>query len=250
LPVYFEACKGKSPTGAGINLFGLSYGMSLFALFTGVAVKKTGKYMTLIFFGWVCAIVGAGLLTTLDENTTVAKSIGFQVVMAGGLGSIYVIALFPIQASTPITQTAPAMALLVFSRNFGTIWGAAVGGAIMQNELKRKLPASFLEQFPQGAEIAFATIPVIPTLEEPFRDEVRKAFAESLSVVWWVILAIAIAGSLCTIGMEQLQLHTEVDEDWGADVLVPSLPDPEIGGPRWHVSFVLSNRDEEQKCRK
>ncbi|KAH9954080.1 iron permease [Russula dissimulans] len=231
LPVFFEACKGKSPTGAGVDLFGLSYGSSLVALSTGVALKKTGKYMTLIFIGWICAVVGAGLLTTLNENTTVAKSFGFQVVMAGGIGIIYVITLFPILASIPITQTAPAMALFVFSRNFGTIWGITVGGAILQNGLKRKLPASFLEQFPQGAEIAFATIPVIPTLEQPFRDEVRKAFAESFSIVWWTTLAVAIAGSLCTIGMKQLQLHTEVDKDWGAedaaDVPVPSPPDPE-----------------------
>ncbi|KAH9956871.1 iron permease [Russula dissimulans] len=252
LPVFFEACKGKSPTGAGVDLFGLSYGTSLVALSTGVAVKKTGKYMTPIFIGWICVIVGAGLLTTLNENITIAKSIGFQIVIAGGLGSIYVTTLFPILASIPVTQTAPAMALFVFSRNFGTIWGAAVGGAILQNELKRKLPASFLEQFPQGAEIAFATIPVIPTLEQPFRDEVRKAFAESLRVLWWVTLALAIAGSLCTIGMEQLQLHAEVDKDWGAedaaDVPVPSPPDLEIGSPTWHVSIVLFNRDEEQKC--
>ncbi|KAH9956870.1 iron permease [Russula dissimulans] len=252
LPVFFAACKEKSPAEASIDLFGLSFSNSLVALLTGVAVKKTGKYMTLIFIGWICAIVGAGLLTTLNENITIAKSIGFQAVIAGGVGTIYVTTLFPILASVPITQTAPAMALSVFSRNFGTIWGAAVGGAILQNELKRKLPASFLEQFPQGAEIAFATITVIPTLEQPFRDEVRKAFAESFSVVWWVTLALAIAGSLCTIGMEQLPLHAEVDKDWGtedaADVPVPSPPDPEIGRPTWHVSIVLFNRDEEQKC--
>ncbi|KAH9954083.1 iron permease [Russula dissimulans] len=202
LPVFFEACKGKSPTEAGVDVFGLSYGTSLVAVLTGIAI---------------CVTVGAGLLTTLNENITLAKSFGFQIVMAGGLGIIYVITLFPILASIPITQTAPAMALFVFSRNFGTIWGAAVGGVILQNGLKRKLPASFLEQFPQGAEIAFATIPVIPTLEQPFRDEVRKAFAESLSVVWWTTLAVAIGGSLCTIGMKQLQLHTEVDKDWGAE---------------------------------
>ena len=84
------------------------------------------------------------------------------------------------------------------------------------------MPSSFIEQFPQGVEIAFATIPVIPTLEQPFKDEVRNTFAEALKVVWQFTLATGIAGSLCTIGMRQLQLHTEIDEDWGRKDLPPS----------------------------
>jgi len=217
--VFFEACKDKSPTGAGVDLFGLSYSISLVAIVAGVVVKKTGKYVITTFVGWVLMIVGAGLLTTLHADSSLSKSVGFQLVVGGGVGIIYVVTLFPILASIPVTQSAPAMALYVFSRNFGYIWGVTAGGAILQNELKRKLPASFLAQFPQGVEIAFATIPIIPTLQQPFKDEVRNTFADALKVVWQVVLGIAIAGFLCSLGMRQLQLHTEVDEDWGREDL-------------------------------
>ncbi len=74
-------------------------------------------------------------------------------------------------------------------------------------------------QFPQGVEIAFATIPIIPTLQQPFKDEVRNTFADALKVVWQVVLGIAIAGFLCSLGMRQLQLHTNIDEDWGREDL-------------------------------
>ncbi|KAI9510085.1 major facilitator superfamily domain-containing protein [Russula earlei] len=230
--VFFEACKDKSPSGAGVDLFGLSYSISLIAVVAGVAVKKTGKYVIPTFVGWVLTVVGAGLLTTLRANSTLAKSVGFQLVIGGGVGIIYVVTLFPILASIPITQTAPAMALYVFSRNFGYIWGVTAGGAILQNELKRKLPASFLAQFPQGVEIAFATIPVIPNLGEPLKDQVRNTFGEALKVVWQVTLGIALAGFLCSLGMRQLQLHTTIDEDWGRkDLLAVRAsvpPDPEL----------------------
>ena len=99
------------------------------------------------------------------------------------------------------------------------IWGVTTGGAILQNELKNKLPASFLTQFPQGVEIAFETIPVIPALDQPFKDDVRSAFAVALRVVWQVLLGISIAGLLFSIGMKQLKLHTEVDKDWGVEDL-------------------------------
>ena len=66
-------------------------------------------------------IIGAILLTTLREDSGIAKAVGFQVVIGSGVGMIYVATMFPILASIPVTQTAPAMALYVFSRNFGTV---------------------------------------------------------------------------------------------------------------------------------
>ena len=109
------------------------------------------------------------------------------------------------------------------------IWGVTIGGAILQNELKHKLPASFLTLFPQGVQIAFATIPVIPLLDQPLKDEVRNTFGIALKVVWQVVLGISIGGILCNIGMKQLKLHTEIDKDWGAE----DLPD---GRRRTHRS--------------
>ena len=47
----------------------------------------------------------------------------------------------------------------------------------------------------------------------------RNTFADALKVVWQVVLGIAIAGFLCSLGMRQLQLHTNIDEDWGREDL-------------------------------
>ena len=85
----------------------------------------------------------------------------------------------------------------------------------MQNELKKNLPASFIARFPEGVEVAFATIPIIPTLDSALRDEVKNTFGEALKVVWQMVLGISIAGFLLSLGMRQLQLHTEIDVDWG-----------------------------------
>jgi hypothetical protein len=87
----------------------------------GLAVKKTGQYLILIYVGWTLIIIGAGLLTTLHADSSIAKAVGFQVVIGSGVGMVYVAIIFPILASIPVTQTAPAMALYVFSRNFGSV---------------------------------------------------------------------------------------------------------------------------------
>jgi hypothetical protein len=118
--VFFEACKEKSPTG-GVDGFGLTYSISLIGLVGGIALKKTGRYLMLIYVGWTLIIIGAGLQTTLRADSSIAKAVGFQVVIGSGIGMVYVAVIFPILASIPVTQTAPAMALYVFSRNFGYV---------------------------------------------------------------------------------------------------------------------------------
>ena len=95
------------------------------------------------------------------------------------------------------------------------IWGVTAGGAIIQNELKKKLPASFLTRFPQGVEIAFETIPITSSLKEPLKDDVRNTFGIALRMVWQVVLGISIARMLFNIGIKELDLHTNIDEDWG-----------------------------------
>ena len=81
----------------------------------------------------------------------------------------------------------------------------------MQNELTKKLPASFIAQ---GVE---ATIPIIPTLTSPFKEEVQNAFGEALKVVWQVVLGVSIAAFLCNLGLRQVELHSQTDEEWGRE---------------------------------
>jgi hypothetical protein len=120
-PVFFEACKETSPTEAGIALFGLSYSLGLIAIVAGIVVKKSGNYVIPTFVGWVLVVIGVGLLTTLHVNSNIAKGVGFQVVIGSGAGIIYVVSMYPILASIPVTQNAPAMALYVFSRYLGNV---------------------------------------------------------------------------------------------------------------------------------
>jgi hypothetical protein len=44
---------------------------------------------------------------------------------------------------------------------------------------------------------------------------VRNAFGDAFRIIWRVLFGIAIAGSLCSQGMRQLELHTEIDHEWG-----------------------------------
>lgn len=63
--------------------------------------------------------------------------------------------------------------------------------------------------------MAYSIIPLIPTLDEPFRTSVRVAFADSLRVYWEVLIGVAAAGLAASLLMKALPLHTSLDKDWG-----------------------------------
>lgn len=88
---------------------------------------------------------------------------------------------------------------------------------MLQTQLSSRLPAAFLEAFPDGVAIAYSAIPIIPSLPEPLRTEVRVAFAESIIVIWKVLIGIAGLGLVSSLFMKGLPLHTEVDESWGIE---------------------------------
>jgi hypothetical protein len=87
----------------------------------------------------------------------------------------------------------------------------------MQNELLKRLPPDFLALLPSGVDIAYAAIPQIDGLSEPLKDQVKVAFADSLSMVWKVMAAVAGVGLLVTLPMKELHMHVVTDENWGME---------------------------------
>ena len=123
--------------------------------------------------------------------------------------------VFPILAPLPVERSASALAFFTFVRSFAQTWGITISATILQNELKRKLPAAFVSQFPDGVEIAYAAIPIVRDLAEPLRTEVRVAFADSLSVIWKTMIGISGLGLLSVLFMREIVMRDNTDERFG-----------------------------------
>lgn len=66
-------------------------------------------------------IIGTGLLSTLDTNSSPGKAVGFEIITGVGIGIIYVGAYFPVLAPIPVTKSAPALAFYTCVRNFALV---------------------------------------------------------------------------------------------------------------------------------
>lgn len=228
IPVYFQACFSASPVASGVDVFGMAFALSPMTLVTGVTIAISRQYRPQLWLAWAMILVGTGLLSTMAYDTSRARAIGFQILTGAFLGSVCGAVFFPILAPIPIQSNARAIALYTFFRNFANIIGVTIGGTILQNELGTHLPAAFTARFPEGVASAYSAIPVIPTLEEPLKTQVRQAFGESLKPVWQFTIGVSGVGLLVSLLMKHLPLHTEVDKKWGIEdgkevSVVPSM---------------------------
>ncbi|TFK91581.1 iron permease [Polyporus arcularius HHB13444] len=217
LPVYFQACKGASPIRSGVDVLPYSLSIAPFAIVAGGTATAMNKYKPQNVIAWACIVVGMGLQSTLHADSATRNWIGFQIVAGIGFGMLFTATTFPILAPLPVEVNASALAFFIFVRTFFQAWGITVGATVLQNQLRSRLPTDFLASLPSGVEISYATIPQIQNLGQPLRDEVRAAFADSLDVLWEVMIAVAGVGFLSAWLMREIPMQQVQDANWGLE---------------------------------
>ncbi|KAJ7487875.1 major facilitator superfamily domain-containing protein [Mycena latifolia] len=201
--VFFQACFGASPIRSAVDFLPGSLVTTPFALVAGVSIATLKKYRLVNWIGWAVAIIGYGLVSTLREDSSVGKWVGYQIVGAMGVGILFSAPIFPLLAPLPNTRAASALALFAFTRSFSQTWGITISSTILQNTLEKKFPAAFVAQFPPGFEIAYAAIPIIRQLDAPLQKQVQAAFADSMSAIWQTVIGIAGLGLLMSFLMAE-----------------------------------------------
>lgn len=238
LPTYFQGSKGTSAIRSGVLLFPTAAMIAPVAILIGQSVERTGHYLIQNYIGWALVMIGYGTLSLLTANSSIAMGSGLQIIGAMGLGVLYVGPNFALLAPLAVEDNAHALALMSYLRTFGQCvvlllntpfslltdynsirtFGVTLGTTILQNGLKSRLPSTFLSQFPSGAEISYAIIPLIKSLPDPvLRAQVKAAFAGSISVIWLWVVGLAAAGLIATLPMRQWSLATTLDGNWGLE---------------------------------
>ncbi|KAF9477032.1 iron permease [Pholiota conissans] len=220
LPTWFQSVKLSSPLASGVLFLPLAVTISPSAILQGIIVSKTGYYRPVNFVGWSLVILGTGLLISLKLSSSVGLVVLYQLLLGPGFGFLYS-TTFPVLAPLPLSANGPAVAFVVFLRQFSQAWGVSVGGTILQNALKRKLPESAIlgqeQVLTNGQQLAYAIVPLIPTLPQPLQLEVSQAFLESFREVW-IAFAICAAIGLCSwFAMKNYPLKKSIDGKWGID---------------------------------
>ncbi|KAF8160345.1 iron permease [Mycena galopus ATCC 62051] len=217
MPIYFQACKGASPRGSGVDLFGLALTLSPLSIVGGISITVFKCYRPQLWFGWITTVLCTGLLLLLHSDSPRGLSIGLGVLAGAGMGTAYTGSFFPVLAPLGVESNAHAIALGVFLRAFAQVWGITICGTVLQNGLQRDLPPQFLQLFPSAHDLAYGAVTQVAKLAQPLQQEVKSAFAHSLRGVWLTLLVLSCVGLLSSLPMKALPLHTDLDSKWGIE---------------------------------
>ncbi|RWA09503.1 hypothetical protein EKO27_g5594 [Xylaria grammica] len=220
LPVYFQGVRGYDPTYSGVALLPTILVLIPLAAIGGGTMSKFGKYKPTHYIGFGLLIVGFGLFTLLDENSSTGQWVGFQIVSAAGAGVIIPTLLPAVMASLSDSDTAVATATWSFLRSFGLTWGAALPAAVFNNRFDQIAATSitneaFKQQVTGGKAYEHATSEFLQTLDPVSRQEFIVTVVGALKENWQVAIAFSGLGFLLVNLEKSIKLREQLDTEYG-----------------------------------
>lgn len=221
LPVYLQAVKGRSPLQAGIQFLPFAGSALFFAVLAGTLLSKTGLYRPLHWVSFALSAVGFGIFTLLDDRSSKAAWVCFQIVASAGAGIIMSVLLPPCMAALPESDVASATAVYSFLRTFGYVWGVTIPSITFNGQFNRHLgeikDEELRAQLANGAAYAYASQQSIQNLPETAKAQVMGVYVKSLRTVWQVGIAFSVLAFFLVFIEKHIPLRKELDTEYGLD---------------------------------
>lgn len=221
LPVYFQGALKKSPLGSGVALLPTNAFLVPSAMIAGSVMSKTGHYRVLHFVSFALLSIAFGLFTIMDQNSSKAEWVCFQIIAALGLGAPVSTVLPSLQASLPESDVATATATYQFVRSFGFVWGITIPSIIFNNLVNSRLPSlsdqSLVPQIANGGAYGFVVGGQIGRQAPDVQAELLDIYIGALKRVWQIGLAFTLIGFLSVFGSKHVALREELDNEYGLE---------------------------------
>lgn len=200
LPIWFQAIRGINAVDSGIRLLPMVLPMVASSICTGALVSKVGYYTPFMIVGSCIIAVGAGLLTTLEVDTSDARTTGYQILYGWGLGQTFQAPNLAAQTVLARHDVPVGSSLMFFTQLLGGAIFISVGQNVLNNQLLNRL--SDLPGFNPGLLRSAGATSLISQLPDSIKPAVLSAYNDSLRVVFQVGLVMSCVGILGALAME------------------------------------------------
>ncbi|BGP30880.1 hypothetical protein JCM10296v2_002639 [Rhodotorula toruloides] len=136
---YFQAVRGDSPTCSGVLIIPQLITTTVFVFLSGQLVSRTGEYKPSIVVGYAIWAVGLGLLSTLDQHSSTARIVGYQLLNCAGQGQTLQTSMVAAQAAVERSEMSVVTSVRNFMRSLGGTVFLVVAATILNNNLSLKL---------------------------------------------------------------------------------------------------------------
>ncbi|KAH8694227.1 DNA repair protein RAD50 [Talaromyces proteolyticus] len=215
LPVYFQAVLGKSAARSGVLLLPAVLFAIPGSIVAVLLLTKFGKYKPIHLVGFILTVLGLGLFSMLDQNSSLAVIVIYQAISALGGGLVLNTLLPAVQAQLPESYQASVTAAWSFMRSFGSIWGVAVPAALLNERVTDPQVRSVFDGNNNAYENAYASY--IWAFPQPSRDQIISTYSGALQLIWQISIAFAGFNVLIIIWEKQIHLRTELETEYGME---------------------------------
>ncbi|GAA6031810.1 hypothetical protein JCM8097_002002 [Rhodosporidiobolus ruineniae] len=139
LPQYFQVARGKGAILSGVLIIPQLVTVTLMVAVSGIVVSRTGQYKPLVFVGFAVWTVGLGLLSTLNEHSSMARIVGFQLLNGAGQGCTLQTTVVAAQAAVERSEMSVVTSVRNFVRALGGTVFLVVASTIINNTLRSHL---------------------------------------------------------------------------------------------------------------
>jgi EmrB/QacA subfamily drug resistance transporter len=146
LPLFVQGVMGKTATNSGTILMPMMLAAIVMSIGAGQLLAKTGRYKSLVVFGFALVTFGAYLLSRMTMNTSQFTLVGFMVIMGLGMGVGMSTFTVIVQNQYPVHRLGEVSAGIQFFRSIGSTLGLAVFGTILNSHFAASLQATLPEQ--------------------------------------------------------------------------------------------------------
>ena len=214
LVFWFQSVRVRTPLGAAIDSLPLIISTTLSSAVSGFVVTKFGRLKLIVSFGWLFATVGTGLMCILSPSSNTGQQIGIQILEGCGMGTLFTTLQLEVQAPQSQRDVGIAAAVFTFIRSFGQTFGVAIGGVIFQNEFDRRIAEHVGNLGPEyliSGRDATGFVGLLSSVPEAIRIVLQYVYADSLRVIWYVMVPFAGLGLLTSFFARDLVLERKHD---------------------------------------
>ncbi|MEP9362236.1 MDR family MFS transporter [Nocardioides sp. CN2-186] len=217
LSQYFQTARGMSPTHAGLMSIAMVGGLSLSSVISGRIISNTGLWKRFLVGGMVLVVVGLGLLSTIDETTSLVAIGTFMAILGIGLGSTMQNLVLSVQNNVKMSDMGSASSVVSFFRSMGGSIGVSVLGAVLAHQVA----ANIATESGGAVDHSSHDVPDLSTLSGQALAIVEQAFGQAFGHIFLVTTPCAFIALVCVLFIKEVPLRTSnIEADAEADPLV------------------------------
>ncbi|TYR45601.1 MFS transporter, partial [Streptomyces parvus] len=223
LPTYLQMVDGVSATESGLLMLPMMLGIVGGSIASGQLITRTGRYRIYPIVGSAVSVVGMGLLSLLEADTSPLAYSFYQAVLGLGIGLVMSVLVLAVQNSVRPSDLGTATSANNYFRQIGGSVGAAIFGTLLAGRLSDALGV----RLPTGAELPdpeSITPQIVHAMEPALRDAYIQAYVDAMPRIFLYLVPVLALGLILAFFLKEKPLVSHHSPEAAAETPTTQIP--------------------------